>query len=68
MDDPRGSFKANSADIARAVKELPREPTPRPPADNSNDQKSCKKFSQIAAPAQKLDGLQSKHTFHRSKK
>jgi hypothetical protein len=38
------------------------------PSENPNDQNSCKKFSQIAAFAQKLDGLPPKHTFPQSKK
>jgi hypothetical protein len=68
MADLRGAFKANSADIVRAVKELRSRATPRPPASNPNDQNSCKKFSQITAYAQNLDSLPPKHTFRRSKK
>jgi hypothetical protein len=67
MADLRGAFKANSAHIARAVKELLSRTTAQPPASNPNDQNSCKKFSQITANAQNLDSLPPKHTFRRSK-
>jgi hypothetical protein len=51
MAHPGGAFKVNSTFPAGAVKQLPLQTTPEPPADNSNDQKSCKKFSQIEVDA-----------------
>jgi hypothetical protein len=68
MEHPRGAFKANSARFVRAVKELLTQTIPRPPVSNPNDQNSCKKFSQIAAIAHKMDNLLPKHTFPESKK
>jgi hypothetical protein len=51
MEHPRGAFKANSARFVRSVKELLTQTTPRPLVSTSNDQNSCKKFSQIATTA-----------------
>jgi hypothetical protein len=67
MEYLRGAFKANSARVVREVKEIGR-PRLAAPARNPNDQNSCKKFSQIAAFAQKIDTLPPKHTFPQSKK
>jgi hypothetical protein len=68
MEHLRGAFKANSVDVAREVKETGRPGRVAAPVRDSNDQKSCKKFSQIAVFAQKIDGLPPKHTFSQSKK
>jgi hypothetical protein len=51
MEHPRGAFKANSARFVRSVKELLTQTTPQPLVSTSNDQNSCKKFSQIATAA-----------------
>jgi hypothetical protein len=51
MADLRGAFKANPARFIRGVKELLCKTAPGPPVGNPNDQKPCKKFSQIAASA-----------------
>ena len=68
MEHLRGAFKANSAPVVCEVKETGRPGHVSAPVRDSNDQNSCKKFSQIATFAQKLDGLPPKHTFPRSKK
>ena len=69
MEHLCGAFKVNSAYVAHAVKE-PRQRghAGRAPVKNPNDQKSCKKFSQIGAFAQKMDSLPPKHTFPQAKK
>jgi hypothetical protein len=68
MEQSHGAFKVNSARVARAVKGN-RSAGPRGArAPGPNDQKACKKFSQIAAFAQKIDRLPPKHTFTQSKK
>jgi hypothetical protein len=68
MEHTRAAFKVNSARLASAVKRNPiGQVAPCRPA-NPNDQNSCKKFSQIAAFAQKIDGLTPKHTFLLSNK
>jgi hypothetical protein len=68
MAQARDAFKANSAACLRAVKGI--QPGGRRPLHfrGPNDQNSCKKFSQIAAFAQKLDSLLTKHTFQKAKK
>ena len=48
MEHLRGAFKANSVDVAREVKETGRPGRVAAHVRDSNDQKSCKKFSQIA--------------------
>jgi hypothetical protein len=68
MEHLHGAFKANSTQVVRAVKETNPPDRPAALAREPNDQNSCKKFSQIAVFAQKIDGLPSKHTFLRSKK
>jgi hypothetical protein len=68
MEHLRGAFKANSARFVRSVKELLTQSRRRPLVSNPNDQNSCKKFSQIATIALKLDSLPPKHTFFQSKK
>jgi len=68
MEHERGAFKGNSARVVRAVKETGQPGHAVAPVSNPNDQNSCKKFSQIAAFAQKIDSLPSKHTFSQSKK
>ena len=68
MEHKRGAFKVNSTPVVRAVKETGPPATPAAPLRNPNDQNSCKKFSQIAAVAQKIDRLPLKHTFRQSKK
>jgi hypothetical protein len=47
MEHPRGAFKANYARFVGAVKELLTQTPSRPLVSSSNDQNSCKKFSQI---------------------
>jgi hypothetical protein len=68
MEHLGGAFKVNSVHVVREVKETISQTTRAPPVRNPNDQNSCKKFSQIATFAQKLDGLPPKHTFPQSKK
>jgi hypothetical protein len=68
MEHLRGAFKTNSAPVVREVKETGRPGHVAAPVRDSNDQNSCKKFSQIAMFAQKIDGLPPKHTFLQSKK
>jgi hypothetical protein len=68
MEHLCGAFKVNSAHVVRAVKETVQPTGLVAPVRNRNDQKSCKKFSQIAAIAQKIDSLPPKHTFLQSKK
>jgi hypothetical protein len=68
MEHLRGAFKANSTPVVREVKETGRPSHVAAPVRDSNDQNSCKKFSQIAMFAQKTDGLPPKHTFPLSKK
>jgi hypothetical protein len=63
MEHLRGAFKANSTPVACEVKETGRRGHVAAPVRDSNDQNSCKKFSQIAMFAQKIDGLPPKHTF-----
>ncbi|WKA29475.1 hypothetical protein [Bradyrhizobium roseum] len=63
MADLRGAFKANPTHFIRRVKELLCETARDRLLATPNDQKPCKKFSQIAASAQKLDSLLPKHTF-----
>jgi hypothetical protein len=63
-----GAFKVNSAARAGAVKESSRLRALVARSKNPNDQNSCKKFSQIAAFAQKIDSLPPKHTFSWAKK
>jgi hypothetical protein len=67
MEHLRGAFKANYAPVVCEVKETGRLGHVAAPVRDSNDQNSCKKFSQIAMFAQKIDGLPPKHTFSRSK-
>jgi hypothetical protein len=68
MEHKRGAFKVNSTHVVRAVKETGQQARTVAPVRNSNDQNSCKKFSQIATFAQKIDSLLPKHTFFQSKK
>jgi len=68
MEHWRGAFKVNYAQVVRAVKETGQPAAIDALARNPNDQNSCKKFSQIAAFAQKIDRLPPKHTFLQSKK
>jgi hypothetical protein len=68
MEHKRGAFKVNSTPVVRAVKETGPPDHVVAPVRNPNDQNSCKKFSQIATFAQKLDSLPPKHTFQPSKK
>jgi hypothetical protein len=68
MEHKRGAFKVNSARVVRAVKEPGQPDHAAAPVRNPNDQNSCKKFSQIATFAQKIDSLPPKHTFFQSKK
>jgi hypothetical protein len=68
MEHLAGAFKVNSAHVVRAVKETGQPDPASAPVRNPNDQNSCKKFSQIATFAQKLDSLPPKHTFWPSKK
>ena len=67
MEHLCGAFKVNSARVVRAVKETDQPGRTAAPRRNPNDQNSCRKFSQIAAFAQKIDGLLPKHTFLQSK-
>jgi hypothetical protein len=62
------AFKVNSVWVAGEVKEIGQPDHRAAPVRNSNDQNSCKKFSQIAMFAQKIDSLPPKHTFPQSKK
>jgi hypothetical protein len=68
MEHKRGAFKVNSVRVVRAVKETALLGHAAAPVRNPNDQNSCKKFSQIATLAQKIDSLPPKHTFLQSKK
>jgi hypothetical protein len=68
MEHKRRAFKVNSVRVVRAVKETALAGTLAALVRGPNDQNSCKKFSQIATFAQKIDGLPSKHTFFQSKK
>jgi hypothetical protein len=68
MEHLRGGFKANSAPVVCEVKETVDQATLAASVRDSNDQISCKKFSQIPMFAQKIDGLPPKHTFLLSKK
>jgi hypothetical protein len=68
MEHLRGAFKANSALVAREVKETGPPAKPQRPVRNLNDQNSCKKFRQIAKFAQKTDSLPPAHTFKQPKK
>jgi hypothetical protein len=63
MEHLRGAFKANSVAVVGEVKETGRPGRVAAPVRDSNDQNSCKKFSQIAVLAQKIDCLPPKHTF-----
>jgi hypothetical protein len=68
MAQARDAFKANSAARVHAVKESNRAGRRPLHVREPNDQNSCKKFSQIATFAQKLDCLPTKHTFSGAKK
>jgi hypothetical protein len=49
MEHKRGAFKVNCVRIVRAVKETGQLDSRGYARQKSNDQNSCKKFSQIAA-------------------
>jgi hypothetical protein len=68
MEHLCGAFKVNSVGVAREVKETGQPDPLAAPVRNPNDQNSCKKFSQIARIAQKIDSLPPEHTFLQSKK